>query len=276
VIHIVQVTWQELWRKRVLLITLLASAGVMGLFLLFVRIQASAANDGDPFDAYVAGTVATVVGLYLTNFTSAFLAIFSAAGSISAEIESGLLLAIVPRPLPRWQVYAGKWIAYTAWCVAYGCVMFWTIVLITHVELHYPLHTDELLKAFGLFELVPVILVTVTMLGSLFLPTLGNGIAAALLYMIGVVGGFLGRLTTNPTSADDKMVLFTSLLMPADAAYHRMVFELMGGANTPQVGFLGPFGTQGVVPSNAFLAYMGLYVLALLALGMVQFGRRDI
>jgi ABC-type transport system involved in multi-copper enzyme maturation permease subunit len=276
VIPIVQVTIHELWRKRVLLITLLASAGVLGLFLLFVRIQATAISENDPLSSYAAGTAATVVGLYLTVFTSAFLAIFSAAGSISAEIESGLLLAIVPRPLPRWQVYAGKWIAYTAWCVAYGCVMFWTIVLITHIELHYPLHTDELLKAFGLFEMVPVTLVTVTMLGSLFLPTLGNGIAAALFYMIGVVGGFLGRLSTNPTPADDKMVLFTSLLMPADAAYHRMVFELMGGANAPQLGFMGPFGTQGIVPSDAFVAYIGLYILALLALGMVQFSQRDI
>jgi ABC-type transport system involved in multi-copper enzyme maturation permease subunit len=275
-IWIVLATWMEIWRKRAVLVTWLLSAGALGLFLLFVHYQTMSDAGGLAFGPYIQATVAAVLGLYLVNFTVAYLSIFSAAGTISAEAETGLLQAIVPRAVPRWQIYLGKWLGYATWSLTYGAIMFWAVILIVHAQLSYPLHLGELLRAFGCFELVPLCLVTVTVFGSLFLSAMGNGIGVTLLYMVSVIGGFLSRVTFHPTQFDLKVVLFTGLLMPADALYHRMVFELLGGATAPQIQFLGPLNGQDIVPGSAFVLYSGAYILGLLALGMWQFSRQDL
>ncbi len=269
-------TWMEILRKRVLLVTVLLSLVTLGLFFAFVHLQQSAGNGSNALGAYANSTLAVVVGLYLTHLTVAFLSIFSAAGAISSEIESGLLLAILPRPIPRWQVYLGKWVGYVVWSLLYSAILYWTVIAIVHLQLTYPLHWAELIRAFGMFELIPLVLVSVTMAGSLYLPSLGNGIAMTLLFMVGVMGGFLGRLTLNPTSGDNKVVLISNLIIPTDAAYHRMVFALMGGSIMPQTPALGPFSAQGIVPSMRLIAYTGLYILAFVALGIFFFSHKDV
>lgn len=279
---IIIMTWQEMWRKKALMVTILMSVAAIGLFLLFVHTQGAGNYGGELLGRYMAGMASVIAGLYLFNFIVAYLAIFSAAGTISAEVESGLLLAILPRPISRWQIYVGKWIGYAAWCIVYAGVMFAAIFLIVRVQLQFPWHWRDILLSLGLFELIPLILVTVTAFGSLYLSTLGNGIAVTLLYSIGMIGGFLGRIgsLSNHAHSYQGIVFWTSLIMPADAAYHRMTYEIMGGNSASPAmlvqNFLGPFGASSDVPSGSSILYIGMYVLIFLILGILQFGRRDI
>jgi len=64
--------------------------------------------------------------------------------------------------------------------------------------------------------------------------------------------------------------------MPADAAYHRMVYELMGGNAMPQTGYLGPLATAGIVPSMGLITYTVVYIVVAVGLGMVWFARKDV
>lgn len=284
---IASMTWIEILRKRVLIVTLLLTIGFLGLYLYGVHAMVSSlahlpgGSSLDLLNNFLHGALWLAIGLYVANFTVAYLAIFSSAGTISTEIESGLLLAILPRPLPRWRVYFGKWIGYGAWGLLYGAVMFWSVVLIVHLNIRFPMHAGDLFRAFFMFELIPLVLVTLSMIASLYLPTLGAGVAVTLLFGIGLIGGFIQRLNIQPAAAAlDRVGLITSLIMPANGLYYRMVYELMGG-NSVDLGMaqannmLGPFG-PGSVPSNAFVVYAVLYILVCLIFGAYRFTKKDI
>jgi hypothetical protein len=76
-------------------------------------------------------------------------------------------------------------------------------------------------------------LVSVSILGSIYLPTLGNGVVVTLLFGIGMIGGFISRIPFSQTVADtmNHIGLVTSLLIPTNALYYHMVSELLGMGN---------------------------------------------
>lgn len=129
-----------------------------------------------------------------------------------------------------------------------------------------------ILPALGLFVLEPLVLLAFTMLGTTRLPTMGNGILAFALYALAVVGGMIEQVGAllNSTSAMYAGVI-TSLLLPADSLYRRLVAEVveklpassgMGFLN-PQ-HFLGPFGSLST-PSNWMIVYTVVYIVLALA-----------
>jgi ABC-type transport system involved in multi-copper enzyme maturation permease subunit len=280
-------TWIEILRKRVFVMTVLMTLAFLAVYTFALHAIAShemSVQVGQPVDLldnYVESVLFLAMGLYVANFTVAYLAIFSSAGTISTEIENGLLLAILPRPLCRWRVYLGKWLGYTAWGVLYGALMFWAVVLIVHAFIHFPLLADSLWKSFGVFELIPITLVSLSILGSVFMPTLGNGVAMTLLFGLGTIGGFVQRLSPVETQAAmNKVGLITSLIIPTNATYYRMMSEMMGGTNM-LVGSQAVYSRLGLfaggpVPSDAFLVYTGLYICLVVAFGMWKFMRKDI
>ncbi|MFB5191965.1 ABC transporter permease subunit [Alicyclobacillus fastidiosus] len=272
-------TWTEILRKRVLLVTVLMTLLFLGVYTFAMHSLAglTSSNTGDDLlSNYLHAALGLAMGLYVSNFTVAYLAIFSSAGTISSEIESGLLLAILPRPVSRWRVYLGKWIGYAVWGVLYGAVMFWAVVVIVHAYTAVPLEAASLWKSFCVFELIPISLVSLSILGSVYLPALGNGVAMTLLFGIGMIGGFIQRITSVPQAAMEKIGLVTSLLIPTNAAYYRMISELMGGSNSPVGGQeLSPFA-GGPTPSNAFLGYTIAYICVVVGVGLWRFTRKDV
>ncbi|QSO54562.1 ABC transporter permease [Alicyclobacillus curvatus] len=281
-------TWIEILRKRVLIVTIALTLLFLGLFTYAVHSMASglatfAAGAGmGLMNNFLHGALFLAIGMYAASFTVAYLAIFSAAGTISTEIENGLLLAILPRPLARWRVYVGKFIGYAFWGLLYGAVMYWSVVVIVKMNLPFPASVTSLLRGFAVFEGIPLILVTLSMLASLYLPTLGAGISVSLLFGVGLIGGVLQRMNfgTGPATSLDQVGLITSLMVPSNALYYRMVYELMGGSNSPvnltQLnGQLGPFG-GGAAPSNAFLVYAAVYICVLVVFSAYHFTRKDI
>lgn len=281
------ITWLEILRKRVFIVTIVMTAIFLGLYTYGVHGMehaSQAANTGGSYslvDTYLHSALWLAMGLYVSNFTVAYLSIFSAAGTISSEIENGILLAILPRPIPRWKLYVGKWLGYTSWSLLYGAVMFWSVVIIVHLNVSWAIQGDLAWPAFGVFETVPVVLVTLSVLGSLYFPTLGNGVGITLLFGLGLIGGFIQRVApVSSQIAMNKIGLVTSLVIPTNAAYYRAIYELLGGSSIPVGGIdmsaqLGPFAT-GATPSNGFLCYIAIYIVSLVLFGAWRFTRKDI
>lgn len=282
-IPVMIMTWREMLRKRALLVTLILTVAFLFLYWLAVSHVAKSSlrfSGRSLLDTYIQGVSFLAAGLFFANFVLAYLMIFSSAGAISGEIENGILLSILPRPVARWQVYLGKWCGYALWGLLYGGVLFWSLLLIVHTELHYPLDFASLGRAFALLELIPLVLLTLTLLGSSYLPVLGNGVAVTLLFGLGMLGGLLEQFVgPRDTLTGEKIGLVTSLLVPTDSLYRRMVYEMMGGGSLPlgehAMRMLGPFAST-AVPSNAFLWYTACYILVIGIWGCVHFSRRDI
>jgi len=123
------------------------------------------------------------------------------------------------------------------------------------------------------------------MMGTTWLPTLGNGVLAFGLYALAVAGGMMEQIGVlmGSTAAVYSGVI-TSFILPADAVYRMLVATVVhrlpigNGQDMPFFNpqmILGPFGSQST-PSGWMLVYTFVYIVILLAVAVRTFNRRDI
>jgi ABC-type transport system involved in multi-copper enzyme maturation permease subunit len=273
--------FKELTRKRVFLVTLILTALFLILFAFGVRELVGAGGLGQSSSAerLLNGMVLMVMGLFFAQFLAAFFVLFSAMGTVTGEQESGLLLAVAARPVSRWRLYLSKWVGHAVWIAVYSAILYMSVVWTVHSLAGIPLFAADLVRGLGLFIWMPLLLLSLTMLGSVYLPMLGNGICAALLYGFALFTGLVEGISiygdTHP--AVQKFFLVTSLLLPTDSVYKRSLFEVLGGADWAglAVSDLGPFSIPSI-PSNMYLLYTVGYAAVLLLLGCRAFSRKDL
>ena len=274
---IAALTFKEVVRRRILLVT-------VALAVIFLSLYGTAVHYGyqDMTSSHYAGPMNALIapmflsiGLYFGSFIVAFLAVMAAVGAISGEIENGIINAIIPSPVRRLDIVLGKFIGYALMLSVFASLFYVAVLLI--VQLNTGLNAPVRAGAVGLFCLQPVILLALTMFGTTFLSTLANGIGSFMLYAVGVVGGMMeqiGYLAKSQVLVD--IGVFSSLLMPADSVYRKIVFDLM---STPDVSLsnmmLGPFGSFSE-PSVWMLVYTGFYIVFFLAMASLIFSRKDI
>lgn len=273
--------FKELTRKRVFLVTLILTALFLILFAFGVRELVGAGGLGQSSSAerLLNGMVLMVMGLFFAQFLAAFFVLFSAMGTVTGEQESGLLLAVAARPVSRWRLYLSKWVGHAVWIAVYSAILYMSVVWTVHSLAGIPLFAADLVRGLGLFIWMPLLLLSLTMLGSVYLPMLGNGICGALLYGFALFTGLVEGISiygdTHP--AVQKFFLVTSLLLPTDSVYKRSLFEVLGGADWAglAVSDLGPFSIPSI-PSNMYLLYTVGYAAVLLLLGCRAFSRKDL
>jgi ABC-type transport system involved in multi-copper enzyme maturation permease subunit len=273
---------KELLRKKIVLI-----ASVLTLFYLvlfnYVLSKMTVHPEGIlriPFQSLIAGVSAMTLGLMFAGMIVAFVVFFATMGTISGESENGLMLAVLARPIPRWKLYLGKYFGMTFWLLLYSSVMYAAILFSVHQAADLPLLWGSAVKAWLLFIWGPLLLLAISLLGSVYLPMLANGVACASLYGLGLFCGFAEGLY-NMHGGNDTLSSFSmgmSLLIPSNALFSRMTYEIIGGLDLPLLGDLlnqlGPF-TPLNAPSPVFIAYTIVYLAVLLALGCRAFGRKD-
>lgn len=275
----ISATFKELTRKRVFLVTLILTFVFLVLFAFGVRELSGMAGQSSPAERLLNSMVLMVLGLFFSQFLAAFFVLFSAMGTVTGEQENGLLLAVAARPIPRWKLYLAKWLGHAVWIVVYSTALFVSVVWTIHSLAGLPVLAGDLLIGLGLFIWMPLLLLTLTMLGSVYLPMLGNGICAALLYGFALFNGLVEGVSsyggTHP--AVEKFLLLTGLILPTDSVYRRSLYEVLGGADWAGLATadMGPF-TIPSVPSNAFLLYTVGYAAVLLLLGCRAFSRKDL
>lgn len=274
-LSILRLTLKEVIRRRILHVTIL-------LTVLFLALYGTGVHYAFQNMSAASSTLRPMVipqflslGLFFGSFLISFLAIMSSVGAVSLEIENGTMLAIVPRPIRRAEILLGKFLGYAVLLMTFAILFYGAVMLILQLTtgLHVPLRYGTIL----LYACQPLVLLAVTLYGTTFLPTLANGIVAFMLYMLGVLGGMIeqiGCLLKNQTLL--QMGIISSLIMPADSLYRKIVSSVLSAAGINfSTFFLGPFGSSSE-PSNNMLIYTGLYVIGFLALAVRTFSKRDI
>jgi ABC-type transport system involved in multi-copper enzyme maturation permease subunit len=272
---VVLLTIKEIIRRRILLVTLILAAVFLALYATGVHYgYRDMVNHAGPLQNLMAAQF-LALGLYFGSFIIAFLAVMAAVGSISGDIENGVILAVVPRPVRRSEIIMGKFLGYGLVLSAFAALFYIAVLVI--VRWNTGMSAPVRLGALGLFCLQPLVLLAVTLLGTTFLSTLANGVASFMLYSVGFVGGMLeqiGHLAGSQVLV--KIGIFSSLVMPVDALYRKIVYNLL---STSEVSFsaymLGPFGA-GSEPSIWMLVYTVIYLLFFLAMAVRVFSRRDL
>jgi len=280
-------TFKEAVRKRVVSVAALLTVAFLILYgtgLHFMvgmdaRIADPAAAD---FFALMESLTLFSMGIYLASFLVAGLAILAAVGSIAGEIENGTLYPLAVRPLTRRDLLLGKYFGLAAMLVTYSALFF--LALAGLVYWQTGLFPPGFSLALALFALKPLVLLSVTMLGTTKLPTLGNGVLAFGLYALSVMGGMIEQIGVMLGSTASVYIgVVTSLILPADAVYRRVVATVadrLQGTAPDMLVFnpahvLGPFGSHST-PSNWMLLYTAGYIVVMLIVAVRVFNRRDV
>jgi len=272
-------TLLEAVRRRLVLAAVLLSAAFVVLFAVAFSIlygRARSLEDQDGVFLVFAGTLQTVLGLYAVQFLAAFLALLLSVGAISSEVESGTLHAVLARPLRRGEYLLGRWLASAGLLAGYVTVMATALLLVARVVADY--QPVDPVRAVLLMVLEAVLLLTVGLLGSTFLPTLANGVVLFSLFGLAWMGGiveFVGDTVGNQTMVD--LAVAVSLLFPSDAIWRAASYYLQPPT------FLGVAVSRGGIPfasltppTAALLAWALAYPAAALLGALRTFARRDL
>jgi ABC-type transport system involved in multi-copper enzyme maturation permease subunit len=285
----------EARRRRLLAAGVVLSVAFVALFavgfvLLYhsqerALLDAEAVGAGGPSareELLAMSTLLVVLGLYGVQFLAALLGLFLGVASVSPEIDSGALHAVLARPLGRVQYLLGRFLALAGLLAAYVLVMSGSLLLTARVVAGFT--PGDARRVVGLMLLEVLILLGVSVLGSTVLPTLANGVVMLALFGLAWLGGILGFVGAIPPGNELLANLGTAagLLLPADAVWRGASFHLLPPS------FLAVTATamaegQDTVPfvstapmAPAMLAWAVAYPAACLALAAAAFRRRDL
>ena len=271
------ITFREGLNRKVMLISLILAAVFLGLYGTGVHYAAkSLTANPNPMLAMVVYPQLLSFGLYFGGFIVSFLAIFSAVGAISSEIETGIIQAVVTKPISRRDFVLGKFLGLGLFLALYAALFFTAIALIINVKTGLVLEGQW--AALGLFVLQPLVLLAVTLYGSVVMPTIANGVVMFMLYAVATIGGMVEQIGWLIEDTGLQLAgIATSLIMPVDSLYRKIVHLLLRPADNPVNALqqMGPFGSM-AEPSVWMVTYALLYVVFFTGLAVFIFNRKDI
>src|SRR5262245_8496046 len=121
IVTITRLTFHEARRRRMVLAALGLGATFLLLYVIgFSLLHRQSRGQGAP-EAAVRQiyNFLLIAGLYVVHFLTIMLAIFASVDTISGEIATHTIQAIVTKPVRRWQVVLGKWFGYAGMIVLY-------------------------------------------------------------------------------------------------------------------------------------------------------------
>jgi Cu-processing system permease protein len=221
---------------------------------------------------------ATLFGLsmFAVLFLATVLAIFFTHAVVRGDAERGLLQPLVVRPVGRTAVLAGRFAAAALACTVYVAVVYAAALLITHAVTGW--WPDRIVQPAAELAGAVIVLVALSLLGSVFLSAIANGIAVFMIFGAGLVAGLLGQIGEALNSDSlNTIANVSSWALPFEALYQ----DGLNAITADTEGFtraalsLGPFG--GAQAAGASLApYVLGYLAILAAVAVFGFRRKDL
>jgi Cu-processing system permease protein len=273
--NIATITWltfHEAWRRRMVLIALVLSVVFLAIFTLgFALIDRNLEPQIGELQRRAGHSLLLMAGLYVTHFLTVMLAIFASVDTVSGEISSHTIQAIVTKPVRRWQVLLGKWLGYAAMISLYLGLLAGGILVAVDLLVGY--RPPNALAGVGLLILEALVLLSLSLLGGTRLSTLTNGVLLFMLYGLAFIGAWVEQIGSFMQSrAAVNIGIITSLVLPVEALWRRAAYLMQ-----PPIMSSIPSPFSGVSPpSTALVLYALAYVVIVLLLAMRSFGRRDL
>ncbi|MBW6435879.1 ABC transporter permease [Actinoplanes hulinensis] len=277
VLTIATLTLREASRRRVL-----RSLAVLTVLLLalsawgFSRIDAEfgGLTSGE---AKVAGSTVLNLVMFGYSLIAALGTAFLAGPSLAGEVESGIALAMMTRPIRRWSVLLGKWLGLVAFGSGFVAVAGVSQFLIVYLTVGYwPPHPVT-----GLLLLAgqTAALLTLGLLFATAISPMASGIVAVGLFgatwIAGVVGS-VGEALGNPSLAQVGVV--SRMLLPTDGLWRGAMNAFQDPALLAQIGTgveESPFLSMAPL-TPAYLTWAAIWTLLVLGLAALGFQRRDL
>ena len=276
---IARLTLREAFRRRLLWVLVGLTALIVGsTWWAFSRLAEASPVTGSI--EILGVSQVTVMLAFMFSFVLAMTAVFAGAPAIGPDIENGLLLAMLARPIRRAEVVLGRWLGLAAVLVVYalaaGYLELAAVLLATGYAPVEPL-TAPLYLAGESLVLLTLAIVLSTRIASVAggaVAVVGYGLA----WMAGVLGG-VGEIFNNDVLRTTGTV--ARLILPSD-----VLWRGCAGALSPSEGVLGSAGVNaqlyrfspfsGAPPSLPWLAWCAIWVVGALAIGILLLRRREL
>jgi ABC-type transport system involved in multi-copper enzyme maturation permease subunit len=275
---------QELLRRRLFLVLLLLTVVVIALTTWgFSRIPSLGEGRARPITPTEIAAIASqllVLVMFMFSFVLAFSAVFAAAPAISAEVESGITLAMLARPITRLEYVVGKWLGLVATVLIYALpAAAVQMVLVQLVVGYSPPHPLEFL-AFVIGE--AIVIMTLSLLFSTRFAGMVGGVSGLILWglawMGGIVGG-VGLVFENVTLTHVGTV--SKLLLPTDGLWRGAVWSLEPASLIAAARAAGaataanPFFAADP-PEALYVGWCVVWITAVLAISVWSFTRKEL
>jgi len=270
-----QLTIREAQRRRILWVALLMGIGfltVFGVGFHYVMLELEMFSDGGTMNTAAGGLLA--IGLYATSLLVTVMTVLVSVTTISGEIDTHTIETLLTKPVRRWEVVLGKWLAFMLLLALYLLLLAGGLMLFVYLRSGITLQNVP--AGLGLMLLQGLIVLSVTILGGTRLSTLANGVLAFMLFGIAFLGSWIeqiGALFQNETAVDIGII--TSLLLPNEVLWRRAVTLFLPEMADSPVMSAGPFVVISQ-PSPAMVWYALFYTAVLLLLALFSFSRRDL
>ena len=281
---IARLTVQETSRRRLILALIILTLIVVGFSAWgFNKITTVTRADGTVLPPDQVALITSQLLIVVTFMYSGVLALSAAvvAGPlISSEVESGLLLSMLARPLRRSEVVIGKWLGLAVLIAMYAAgSAALELAAVDWATGYLPPHPIQLVLYVGAEGLV---LLSLGLLLSTRLSGITGGVIALVAWLMGWIAGVVGDVGTGlQNQAVENVGVISHLLLPTDGLWRGAVYALEPDA------FLATLRAAGTVArANPFaqvdpppISYLGWVVLwfgIVLVLSIWSFRTREI
>lgn len=278
---IARLTVVEMVRRRLFLV-------LLGLTLLVVVFTSwgfgqITGGHGQPLDRTqqiaIVSQLLILVG-FMFSFVLSFAAVFAGAPALSGEVESGVALAVLARPITRAEYVLGKWLGVVVTIAVYAVpTTALQLFMVDRVVGYVPPRPLE----FVVFVVAEAIVVlTLALALSTRLAGVVGGVVALILWGVAWIGGIVGGVGVvlgNETAT--HVGTATRLLLPTDGMWRGAVWSLEPASVIAAMGAAGraaaanPFFAA-APPEATYLAWTTAWIAAGLAAAVWSFSRREV
>ncbi|GAC1478276.1 MAG: hypothetical protein PVSMB9_00600 [Candidatus Dormibacteria bacterium] len=279
VLTIARLTILEASRRRLLL-----ALGGLTLLVIVLTSWGFSRLPGmkhvSPAEVRLAASQLTILVAFMFSGVLALGSTLVAAPAVASDIESGIALAILPRPIRRAEVLMGKWLGLAILVVIYaaasGLLELLGIWIATSYAPPHPIETLLFVAAEG------IVLMSLALLLSTRLAPMTGGVIALVLFFVAWIGGIalsIGQTFQNDTITNIGTA--SQYLIPTDGLWHGAIFNLepadflalAKAAGRARAG--NPFFAE-APPTTLYLVCVGLWLLIVLILANWSYARRDL
>jgi ABC-type transport system involved in multi-copper enzyme maturation permease subunit len=202
---------------------------------------------------------------------------FLAGPTLAGEVESGISLAVLARPVRRSAVLLGKWLGLVVFGSGYVAIAGLAQCLVVHLTVDY--WPPDPAAALALLAGQTIVLLTLALLLSTVISPMASGVVAVGLFgatwVAGVVGG-IGEALGNDGVA--RVGTISRILLPTDGLWRGAMHGFQDVSAFTQLGperEAFPFISAAPLTA-AYLAWAVVWVAMVWGLAALTFLRRDL
>jgi len=277
VLTIALLTLQEAVRRRVLRALVVMTVILLALSSWgFHRLDAEFGSLTSGEALIAAATVLNLV-MFGLSLIAALGTAFLAGPTVAGEIESGIALAVLARPVHRSAVLLGKWLGLAVFGSGFVILAGLAQFLIVRATVGY--WPPQPVTGLALLAGQTTVLLTLALLLSTAISPMASGIVAVGLFgatwvagVVGAVGEALGNEGVVRVGTVSRM------LLPTDGLWRGAMHAFQDPAILGMLGpaFEGHPFLSDVSLTPAYLAWTALWIALVLGLTALTFRRRDL